>query len=309
MITTSIKSDFLDLFYSDIKDYPLDRSNKLNVFTLKIANNSFAYEELVEQLGNKLYHFALSRTEIEILKQKDQLNSLIQKAKAKLREYIEKEKTSAKAGKNEGGELGELLLYCLLECHLNAPKILTKLELKTANQMYVNGADGVHLLKVTDRDYQLVFGESKLHADLLNGIYDAFGSISTLLEQRKNKLQFEIDLVNSQLVKEVFDDNAYAVIKKILLPSAQEDATNMDYSFGIFLGYNVEITEEELKKPNADFRIHIREKIKNEIESRVASLNFQINKQNFVGYNFYVYIIPFSNLSEHRVSIINQLAK
>jgi Domain of unknown function (DUF1837). len=307
MIQPSIQQDFLDLFYSDISDYPLENGNKLNVLTLKVINNTFAYEQLVELLGNKLCHFALSRAEVKTLKEKDQLNTLVTKAKAKLREYIEKEKASARAGQNEGGELGELLLYCLLECHLKAPKILTKLEIKTSNQMYVNGADGVHLLKVTSRDYQLVFGESKLHGDLAQGIYDAFASIATLLDNRKDKLFFEIDLVNSQLVKEVFDEAAYEVLKKILLPSAQEDVTNIDYSFGIFLGFNIEISAEEKRKSNAEFRAQIRERIKSEVESKVATINYQIKKQNFAGYNFYVYVIPFSELSANRVQIINAL--
>lgn len=309
MITTSINSDFLDLFYSDIEDRQLENNNKLNVFTLKISNNSFNYNELVELLGNKLYHFALSRSVINDLKQNDQLNTLIDKAKSKLREYIEKEKASVKAGQNEGGELGELLLYCLLECHLNAPKILSKLEIKTSNQMYVNGADGVHLLKITDKDYQLVFGESKLHADLGGGISEAFKSVKTLLTNQQNKLNFEVDLVNSELVKEVFDDAAYQVLKKILLPSAKEDETNMDHSFGILLGFNIDITEEERKKSNSDFRIHIRERIKSEIESKITSINNQIKKQEFMGYNFYIYIIPFSDLGTYRLNIINQLIK
>ncbi|THU33012.1 DUF1837 domain-containing protein [Niastella caeni] len=309
MIQTSIKQDFLELFYSDISNYSLENGNKLNVFTLRIINNQFAYEQLVELLGNKLYHFALSRSEVETLKQKDQLNTLITKAKAKLREYIEKEDAGARAGQNEGGELGELLLYCLLECHLDAPKILSKLEIKTSNQMYVNGADGVHLLKVNSRDYQVLFGESKLHADLSKGIYEAFSSIATLLENRKNKLFFEIDLVNSQLVKEVFDDNTYQFLKKILLPSAQEDQTNIDYSFGIFLGFNINITAEEKRKSNSDFRKDIRERIKVEIEDNLSTINYQIRKQNFSGYNFYVYIIPFSELTVNRVEILNRLAQ
>jgi len=307
MIKTSIQSDFLDLFYPDISNYPLGQSNKLNVLTLKIVNNQFAYNELVDLLGNKLYHFALSRTEVQELKNKDQLNTLVNKAKSKLREYIAKEKGTARDGQSEGGELGELMLYCLLECHLNAPKILSKLELKTSNQMYVNGADGVHLLKVTDTDYQLIFGESKLHANLSKGITAAFKSIATLLNNRKNKLNFEIDLVNSQLVKEVFDDAAYQILKKILLPSAKENVTNMDYSFGIFLGFDLEVTTEELKKNNAEFRENIRKRITAEIESKIAAINAQIEKSEFVGYNFYIYIIPFSDLSKHRVDMINQL--
>lgn len=307
MLETSIKSDFLDLFYSELSNYHLENSNMLNLFTLKINNNSFAYNELVELLGNKLHHFTLSRAEIDELKQRDELNTLIKKSKAKLREYIEKEQTSDKASQGEGGELGELLLYCLLECHLNAPKILTKLEIKTSNQMYVNGADGVHLLKLNERDYQLVFGESKLHASLSKGIYDAFKSISNLLDNRKNKLNFEINLVSSQLVKEVFSDSAYQILKKIILPSAKEDVTNMDHSFGIFLGFDIQITAAELKKTNADFRTHIRERIKKEIEASIETLNFQIRKGAFTGYNFYVYIIPFSGLSQARIEIIKQL--
>ena len=62
-------------------------------------------------------------------------------------------------------ELGELLLFCFLEGHLDAPKILTKLELKASNQLYVNGSDRVHLKKLSDKKYQLIFGESKTYDD------------------------------------------------------------------------------------------------------------------------------------------------
>ncbi|RWU08190.1 HamA C-terminal domain-containing protein [Pedobacter chitinilyticus] len=309
MIEPSIKDEFLDLFYADIVDLELENSNRLNVFTLRISNNSFAYSDLVEHLGNKLYHFALSRNEIKVLKESDQLNTLIRKSKEKLVDYIEREKEEKKLTGTEGGELGELLLYCLLECHLKAPKILTKLEIKTSQQKYVNGADGVHLLKVNEKDYQLIFGESKLHADLTQGIYKAFESIGTLLENRSKKLNFEIDLVNSQLLKDTFDDQTYNTIKKILLPSAREDATNMDYSFGIFLGFDLAITEEELKKKNSDFRDAVRARIKKEIEEKVESINFQIRKEHFTGYNFYLYIIPFSDLAKNRLEIIKSISE
>jgi hypothetical protein len=303
MLDKSIHADFLDLFYSDIKDEALENGNKLNVFTLKVVNNSFAYNELIDLLGDKLHHFALSRKEIQYLVEQDKLRTLVDKSKAKLRQYVEKNQ------QGEGGELGELLLYCLLECHLNAPKILTKLEIKTSNQMYVNGADGVHLLQVSDKDYQLVFGESKLNADLQQGIYKAFESIAKLLADRKGKLEFEIDLINSQLIKEACSDEAYTFLKKIIMPSAQEDATNMDYSFGIFLGYNMHITDGERKKPNAEFREVLRTRIREEILGKIDSINNQIKKQHFVGYSFYIYIIPFSDLAAKRVEIINELSK
>ena len=75
------------------------------------------------------------------------------------------------------GELGELLMFSFLESDLNAPKLLSKMELKTNPNNYFNGADGVHYLKVSDENYQLIYGESKVYSDLKNGIKEAINSI------------------------------------------------------------------------------------------------------------------------------------
>lgn len=296
MIETSIKSDFLDLFHHIIEDYELENSNSLNVFTLKMRNNRFTYNDLVDLLGNKLYYFALSRTEIKKLKDNDRLNTLIERSKSKFRNYTSNE-----------GEFGEVMLYCLLEAHLNAPQILTKLELKTAKNDYVKGADGVHLLKIDEENYQLIFGEAKLDADLKQGVYDAFRSISKLLKDDNKKLDFEFDLVNSQLVKETYDEKQYEKLKSILLPSAKEENTYLDYSFGIFLGFEAKITDTEMKLSNSEFRKQIKERIEQEVLDIISSLNFQIKKEEFIGYQFYIYIIPFSDLANKRKEIIKDL--
>ncbi len=297
MLDTTIKKDFLDLFHNDLCDFSLENNNRLNLFTLKVKNNAFAYNELVEELGNRLHSFALSRTEVSQLIAEGKFNTLVEKAKSKLRKHSANE-----------GELGEILLYCFLESHLNAPKILTKLELKTANNDYVKGADGVHLLKISETDYQLILGESKLNGDLKKGIYEAFGSLAKLIANKGKKLDFEIDLVNSQLIKESVDESSYEILKKIIIPSAKDDETYLDYSFGIFLGFDIEITKAELALSNTDFRKNIRQKIKEEIEGVVASLNYQIKKEEFVGYNFYVFIIPFSDLENKRKEIIKDIS-
>ncbi len=295
MIEQSIKEDFLNLFYHELDGEKLDNGNNLNLFILKVKNNSFSYEELIGELGNKLHHFALSRQQVRLLKNEDKLKDLIDSAKAKLRKHSVNE-----------GELGEILLYCLLESHLNAPKILTKLELKTAHNDYVKGADGVHLLKLNNKDYQLILGESKLEAKITDGIYSAFDSINTLLTE-KGKLKFEIELINSELVKEAYDQASYKILKKIIIPSAKDDLTNIDYSFGIFLGYDIEITETEKKLTNSDFRKQIRLKIKNEVLSAIKSINYQLKKAEFTGYQFYIYVIPFNDLAKMRKDIIKEI--
>lgn len=302
-LETNVRKEFLDLFYCDLKDRELCNSNKLNLFTLRVTNNQFVYNELVELLGNQLHHFALSRNEVKKLIADDKLRSLTDRAKSLLRNHLVNNSGST----SEGGELGEMLLYCLLESHLNAPKILTKLELKTSSQLYVNGADGVHLLKLNDKDYQLVFGESKLNSDLNKGIDNAFKSIGNLLLEKGKKKDFEIELVNSQLVKEAYNEESYNFFKKIIIPSANEDETNIDHSFGIFLGFNINIDESEKKMNNSDFRECIRKKIVAEIEASVEAINTRIRKDEFSGYSFHIYAIPFSDLATTRTDIIAEL--
>jgi hypothetical protein len=297
MLEKNIKEDFLDLFYNDICDEQLENNNNLNLFTLKVKNNAFSYDELVNELGNKLYYFALSRKQINLLKKEEKYNDLVKKAKAKLKHHATNE-----------GELGEILLYCLLESHLNAPKILTKLELKTNSNDYVKGADGVHLLKLNESDYQLILGESKLNSDISLGIYKAFGSIDKFLKST-SKLELEIDLVNSELVKESYDEESYNALKKIIIPSAKEDETHLDYSFGIFLGFDIEVSEEEQKQSNAEFRKKIREKIKKQVLEAKATLNFQLKKKGYSGYQFYIYAVPFSDLKNVRKNIIKQITE
>lgn len=295
MLETNIESKFLNLFYHDLQDQILDNDNTLNLFVLKVKNNAFAYDELIEELGNNLCHFALSRQNVKRLIEEQKFNTLVQTAKSKLRNHSINE-----------GELGEILLYCILESYLKAPKILTKLELKTANNDYVKGADGVHLLKVDDKNYQLIFGESKLESDVKNGIYSAFGSIKKFLT-KEGKSKYEIELLNTNLAKESFDNDSYEVLKKIIIPSAKDDETYLDYSFGIFLGFNIEINDEERKMSNSDFRTCIREKVKTHIQENLTSINFQLQKSEFTGYKFYVYIIPFSDIAEKRKEIIEQI--
>lgn len=132
----NVPENFSNLFHKILENEPVENGNKLNLFSLKISSNAFSYANLVEELGDILTKYALSRSTYDDLREKEKYNTLVTKAKERLR----------KAESNEG-ELGEILLYSMLEAHLKAPKLLTKLELKTDPNHYVNGADGVHLLK------------------------------------------------------------------------------------------------------------------------------------------------------------------
>jgi hypothetical protein len=92
------------------------------------------------------------------------------------------------------GELGELLLFTMLEVYFEAPKILSKISLKTSRRVPVFGADAVHAQYV-DGTLRLYLGESKLHKDFASASSDAAQSISSCLK----KYGDEFDLLDSHM--------------------------------------------------------------------------------------------------------------
>jgi Domain of unknown function (DUF1837). len=294
-LQVAVEKDFLDLFYNDIKDITVDDSgNTLNLFTLKIENNKFAYTELLEALRNSVVTYALSRKEISDLGLK--IGTIYKRAVDRLRKY-----------ESNDGELGELLLYSFLESHLNAPKIFTKLKLKTSSNDYVKGADGIHLLKLDSKNYQLIFGESKVYTSITGGISEAFKSINEFLNRDTNNIYDEINLLCTHLKEEVVDNSLYEFLKKIIIPSASQDDIYKDNAFGIFVGFNIEISNDLKKLPTAKYREAIRKMIKNEVEKQIEYIKNKIEEYELYGYSFYIYMLPFTKLDETRKRFIREL--
>ena len=130
-----------------------------------------------------MVNFALSCAEIEnklAIKRKKSPDQLFEKAVRKFSKHTAK------------GELGELLLFTLLEVYFNAPKILTKI--KTNKRMAVYGADAVHAQYVNG-SLRLYLGESKLHKSFPSAATKAVKSISNYLENYEH----EFDVIESQI--------------------------------------------------------------------------------------------------------------
>lgn len=290
-------NNFLESF-DNIGSFDIGK-NKLNLFTLKINANEFDYNNLQKKLLEPMADFSLSRMIKE--KYKDRPVELSKKAREKFIDYIN----------NKGGELGELLLYCFLESHLKAPKILSKLELKTSTNHYVNGADGVHYLKLEDGNYQLIFGESKIEKKLTSGLTNAFRSINEFKKEnntkgdRKSGINYEKSLISDNIERE-FSGEEEEFIKNIVYPGGQNDY-EVDDAFGIFIGYEITVPNEDKCLPNSDFREKIKEKIKKEIQGKLQHIQGKIDVHNLQGHNFYIYILPFTELDKNRKNIIKNI--
>ncbi|MDT0163574.1 DUF1837 domain-containing protein [Bacillus sp. AG4(2022)] len=297
MLRPLVRKTFLDHFYHDIEDHLLDETQtKINLHILKISNNKFDMNPLLMELSNSMITFCLSKKEYQQYVDQQRFGELNILAQEKFRDYQANE-----------GEFGELLLYCFLETHLEAPKLLTKMNLKTSHNDYVKGADGIHLLQINSNEFQIVFGESKMYKTLRGGINKAFESIDSFLNHTKNNVHYEMQLINSHLAQEIVDDQMYEQLKKVIFPSAKEDAIQTNHAFGIFVGFNLEITKEMRKLPNNEFQAQIRKLVSEKVQKEFKHIDSLVEKYDLYGYSFYIYCIPFIKIDEVRKAVIKRL--
>lgn len=280
-------------------DVPVD--NKIEIFLFPINSNQFDYDVVVKHLLESVADFALSRKTQDYIG-KDNSMELSKQARRKFKDW-----------KQNKGELGEFLLFCFLEGHLGAPKILSKLELKTSSEMYVHGADGLHYLELENGDFQLVFGESKLYKSFDQGLRNAFKSISGFkkaINEKGNETSgifFERSLMSSNLDTEVFTETEKTFLSNIVYPSQSENSFDVDDAFGIFLGYEVNFENERKKLKNKPFREHVKRDVLEKVKSKTHKIEKYIEEFDLHGHTFYIYLLPFSKLDESREMMLREL--
>ncbi len=200
-------------------DTPYELSDGRSVETLLVylpcKNGTCEYSAFFEIIKkNLMASFVFSCKQIEeklSLRQPVDSEYLFKKAVRKLSEHTAQ------------GELGELILFTLLEVYLEAPKILSKISLKTARRVAVFGADAVHA-KYENGKLKLFLGESKLHQKFSSAATSAVDSITNILE----KYQDELDLVDTHIDFPGMDAGAREALLEILNPFSDNEVVDPD---------------------------------------------------------------------------------
>lgn len=280
----------------------LPNNNKLEMYYTKIMNNKFDYSGLSELLSNNITNYVFSRKENLEASEKNKIQNLTIKAIKEFRKIKNEDDNGS------GGELGEFLLYTFLESRLNAFKLLSKMELKTNASDYIKGADGIYLYEYEDENkqkhFEYIIGEAKIEGKSSKAIADAFDSILTHLQNEN----FEKDLVNREIFKETFDEEEVDKIRKILVPTQDEEDVDIQKAFGIFIGYGINKNLKLDNVSNAEGKILIEERIKKDIENICKNMKQKIKEKNLSNYSFYVYVMPFKDAKEDRKEILKNIA-
>jgi hypothetical protein len=297
---TSISTGFDSVFTEVEGKRPLNLKNKncLRLFCLDIANNAFIFTALHQFLQKNIGRYVFSRATLENFRIEGDEEAIGLRAIELLRS------ASNSNDKGAGGELGEILLYIFLEQKLNAPKLLSKVELKTSGNQYIFGSDGVHLLCVDDTEvpfYQLILGESKIKGNLKDAVDDAFESIGKVSTEHDNELR----LIDKNILAESFDEKTADFIKSLVVPSKRDHSLNVDNAFGIFLGYSLGLDAASCS--NTEYRDVVVQKMKSDIQDIAPYIEKKINSTNLFGYSFYFFLVPFNKAADDRAAIIKKL--
>jgi len=221
-------------------------------------------------------NFVLSCSEIEkklSIKRKKAPEKLFEKAVRKISKHTAK------------GELGELLLFTLLDVYFKAPKILSKISLKTNPRMPVYGADAVHA-QYKDGALRLYLGESKLRKSFSGAATSAASSISNALE----KYYVEFDLIDSHIDFPKMDAEARSELIDLLDPFSEDHEFIPEILHSpCFLGFVEQSIFSDDKECYRKKYIEVAEMHVRDFYSKLEEKGNDINKTALI-------LLPFSSL-------------
>jgi len=283
--------DFKSVFYEP-ETVSLQTKTNLHLHVLRVQNGDFDLSALYRVVVNNSAAYVLSRLHYqeEVLHNHGRLMEVAAKVQAQFR----------KPDKN-AGEGGEVILYSLLEAHLRAPKVLSKMELKTNSEHYVHGSDGVHLLRTGTNTYQLIFGESKMYGDAgtpgasaRRGLKAAFESVGKVHQEG---FDFDTWLVQSELLKEEVDEEKLEALIAILLPAADGgiDKIKKHNAFGIFIGYEIDVADMKVEDMELEqIESELRRRATDAITSQHGVILQEISNRGLGAYPIHIYAVPFA---------------
>ena len=294
----TLKDPMFDCIFkkaTDITISGISNPSKACVFYIDPNNCKFRFRDLKDFIINNIGSYVFSRAQIKRITEMTKNNAAVG-SRAML-------KFMQKYGADVGTVLGEILLFIFMEQELDAPKIMSKIELDEYNRGIVSKSDGIHLLSI-DRSgqpfHQLVFGASDIVGDLSIAVDQAFDKIIKIEAHGDDELR----MVESTTQWTIYDPDATQYMVELMRP--QKGGTyKPDMAFGAFLGYTI-----QLDKPETDsqkYRIAVKDQLIKDIGAVQTHITDLIVQNGLSGYSFYFYVLPFNDAPNEKVSIVNEL--
>ena len=232
-ISGTLKKKSLDGIFNEVthtETLGISNNEALRLFYLKVRGKKFYTDDLQTALYRNIGKYVFSRAALKDFHINGDDDSVISQALKVMRE------NGSADTKGTGNELGEMLVYTLLEEKLDAPKILSRVELSTDAVSYSSECESIHLLTLSEANgqvtYEMVFGTSNIVGDIQDAIDNAFEAILRI----ENRSAKEIKMVEKTALDRFYKESEIDFIKQLIIPQ-QGGSGDYEIAYGVFLGY------------------------------------------------------------------------
>lgn len=209
-----------------------------------------------------------------------------------------------KAETSRSGELGEVLLFMLMEWVLSAPIVACKMYLKTSQQMPVHGTDGIHLGHA-DGGLVMYWGESKMHQTLSSALADILTSIGEQIADPARRSN-EVRLVRANLNLDHLDLDARHALLKYFDPYEKESNELLE-SYACFAGFDSNTYEKVKDLPQADAVKKLAELYETKIDKVFPTIVAKIKEVGLEEFRFTYFLLPFPSVDDARARFQKKL--
>lgn len=304
-IQKSLKDHSLDGIFTEIthsEKLGLVVPEKLHLLYLDIRDNRFDLEKMKTQLYFNIGSYAFSRAVVDKWTKMGHGDVIIDQAKRIL------QKRGADV-RGTGSELGEMLNYVFMEDKLDAPKLMSRVELSTDGASYNSETDNIHLLPaaVSGLPYhQVVFGSSSIVGDLKYAINNAFDRILRIEHHQNDELGMVSNLVLDTPTSRFSDQNDIDFLTDMIVPR-EGKKVRRNTSYAVFLGYTIGLDPENYSP--VDFPDILEDKILDDLRRHLQQIIDLINKNHLGMKSFYFFIVPFNDAEVDKRTVMEDILK
>ena len=263
-ISRTLKKKSLDGIFNEVvhnEKLGISNNEELHLFYLAVRGNKFYTEDLQTALYRNIGRYVFSRAALEDFHINDDDDSIISQALKVMSENGEFD------AKGTGNELGEMLIYAMLEEMLGARKLMSRVEIDSNPLSNGSECESIHLLSGTDSNgkisYEMVFGASNIIGDIKDAIDNAFEEIERI-EKHGNK---DIKMVEKTALSGFYNKSEIDFIKKHIIP---EPGKSGDYeiAYGVFLGYTLGLNSTGLS--SAEYKEKVNRRLELDIKQHAS---------------------------------------
>ncbi|WP_338727191.1 DUF1837 domain-containing protein [Haladaptatus sp. DJG-WS-42] len=291
--STIIKSSELDNFFYESMDDE-DENVIIHGYSIKVLESGFNYSGLEEYLGDKFADYVFPSKKKQELLDKGKSPAVRAQQKAGFNKDYQRD-----------GNLGEFLLFLLVDGYFDIPMISHKIIYKQNYQHEVYGSDNLFFGEFKDREH-IGVGEAKIYGGITDGVRAAVESIGDFHNENSRRyMEQELSLAPKNISRNL-NEQQIDYLADVMVDGGYSD---FPIFHPVFICYGQEDLKdvEDVTKSIDEIEDEISEILKDEdyiskIDNQVEQGHHRINRAHLL-----FLILPVADLDEFRKRMLTSI--